>query len=242
MSSNLDGTRRIDGVRHSRETGGARRGVIARRLWPMLAAAGLMAAVLGQACSSDSGTKNTSTTPGASVQTTPAAATPATATQTPVDPVSLSYVADTGPKNSYRIDIPSGWEHEDPVGPGGYMRRYFFAVGDVRQVAITVRCENGRSIDDMMNEDNLAVGGRRGQYGIGAAPTVTIAALNGRAVDYDVSPGGSTVEAHTIYLASNPCGWRIVLQAYSLGGRDRWMPLFEKVAQSFQEISSPPSG
>ncbi len=243
MSSNLDRTCRIDGVRSARRKSGVPRGVIARRLWPMLAAAGLVIAVLGQACSSGSSTKNATATAGVAAELTAATGAPTPGpSPTPVDPSTTSYQPDTGPSDTYRIDVPSGWQHEDPAAPGGYQRRYYYAVGDVRQAAIAVWCQPGRSIDQMMSEDNLAVGGRKGQYGIGAASSITIAGLNGRVVDYDVSPAGVQIEARTVYLASNPCGWRIVLYAYSQGGRDRWARLFERVAQSFQETSSPPPG
>ncbi len=235
MHTNHDRSRRPDSGRS-----------LARHAWPMLAAAAA-ALLVAAACSSNSSKKSDDATAatGAEARLTAVAGgelTPGAPAPTAVDPSSTAFQPDTGPKNTYRIDVPQGWQHEDPTAPGGYQRRYFLTVGDVRQASIGVWCQPGKTIDQMMAEDNLSVGGRRGRYGIGAAPSITIAGLNGRVVDYDVSPAGVQIEARTIYLASNPCGWRIVLYAYSQGGRDRWAQLFERVAQSFQEVSATPSG
>ncbi|TAK60636.1 MAG: hypothetical protein EPO22_09110 [Dehalococcoidia bacterium] len=235
MLTNHDRSRRMGGA------GLARR--LSRRCWSMLLAGTGAAAVLASACSSGSSSKDATATSGVSAELTAVTGAPTPGpSPTPIDPSSMSYQSDGGPLNTYRIDIPQGWQHEDPGAPGGYERRYYYTVADVRQAAITVWCQPSKTIDQMMSEDNIAVGGRKGTYGVGAAPTATIGGLSGRIVDYNVDPAGVPIEARTLYLTSSSCGWRIVLYAYSRGGRDRWAPLFERVAQTFREVSGPPSG
>lgn len=209
-----------------------------RRFWPLLVAA-LVAAAFAQACTSDSdkdATPQTAQTPErtASGEATPASPVPA-GTPAPLDPGSISYQQDTGPNNNYRIDIPAGWTQEGIVAPGTG-RRYVLTSDGVRTAAISVSCAASQSIDDMMSVDNLAIGGRNGQFPIGPAIPMTIGGLSGRMVDFFVSPAGTPVEGRTIYLTSARCGWRLSLQAFSAGGRERFAKLFERVAQSFQEL------
>ena len=202
-----------------------------RRLWFLVGA--LVASVAAAACSSGSGSVDKTATAFTSVQLTAATGAPTPGpSATPTDPSSLTYKQDTGPKSEYRIDIPDGWTHEDTATG----RRYVLTDDAGRRiVSVAVGCTIGRSIDDMMTEDNEAVGRRGGRWGIGGAAPVTIGGLAGRMVDY-VTGGATSIEGRTIYFVSARCGWRLTLSAYQAGGREAYASLFDRVARSFQEL------
>lgn len=228
MFSNHDRSRRADGVSSAAVDGRPWR--LAWRRWPMFVAGVFVAAIFAAACSSDSGSP-APTTPSDS---TPASSAVPLATVAPLDPSSLSYQQDTGPSNQYRIDVPAGWEQEGIVAPG-LGRRYVLNNDGVRIVAVSVICALNRSIDDMIAEDSDSIGQRGGTFGIGPVVPVTVGGLPGKMIDF-LSGGLNPVEGRTIYFASARCGWRLSLQPFVAGGREQFSRLFERVAQSFQEL------
>ena len=90
-------------------------------LWPMLAAAGSFMPSSGSMLVWIPSTKNATATAGVAAGTHQAEqAHRRQPSPTPSDPSTTSYQPDTGSSDACRIDVPLGWQHEDPAAPGGY--------------------------------------------------------------------------------------------------------------------------
>lgn len=139
-----------------------------------------------------------------------------------------------GPLDSYSIQVPQGWTTEDQALPGGFLRRYYLERNGARVVQVVVRCSVDMDVETMMWQDNQIVTSLRGIYGSTETRSVSLAGVEASVVDYQVPIGVVTVEQRAVYLYREPCGWRVVLQAFGNGLRDQYAGLFQQILSTFR--------
>ncbi len=201
--------------------------LVAARCWIGTAVAWICAVaviVAAVGCASNSGTPDRAAGP-----ETPEA------TPIPFDLESVRLVPTVGEFDSFRMDVPEGWEVETTRIPGGFTHEYVLKNDyGMRVAVVSVQCRVGISVDAMMAEDQRVVQGVGGRYVIGNAGNVTLAGSSGRQLDYGVSLAGVPVDYRSIYLYKEPCGWRLTLAAFGRGQFDQFLPLYYRVVATFQ--------
>ena len=196
-----------------------------------------LALVALQACRSESNTPATPTA--APVVATPTEA--AVVVPLPVDPNSFTLQTANGGPNTFEIGVPNGWAPEAVEAVNGFASRWVFTQGRNRIAQITVRCTRDGTVLSMTGEDASLVEHIHGVYELEKAMPITLAGLTGKQVDFSVKLGTSTSDQRTVYLEDPVCGWRITLQVYYSGDRDRYAQLFQRVLGTFRPLVQPGS-
>jgi hypothetical protein len=179
-------------------------------------------------------TPNTGGTPGP--DTPPGSGTPL-ASGTPTG----NLVLVEGPYGSYSIMMPDDWEVDNEAFPGGFISYFRRFIGEGQIIGVQVRCEIGRTVDEMIEQDQRLFAGLGGRF----EHTGTTQVAGQEAVTYDafVTPAGIPGEQHWIYLVNEPCGWRIALQSLGEGILAQFEGAFSEVLASFQpknfEVTAP---
>lgn len=145
-----------------------------------------------------------------------------------------------GEFESYVIAVPRGWRVEDTRTAGGFGRKYVFEQDGVQTVTLSVQCNVGATIEDMIWLDGQMVRGIHGRYDPNEAVDFRIGELSGKRVDYSVPFVTFGVDHRTYYLEHDPCGWRIDFITLGQGAREHYASLFEQVVKSFRPQSFVP--
>lgn len=203
----------------------------ARRPWIGLVVCVVAFIVLGSSCSQGDELASTEPTGGDSPT---AVLPPVLRLPEELVPEELPLVTVQGELESYQIQMPAGWQTEDLRLPGGFLRRYIYKDGPNALVQFVVRCTVGAPVEGLIAQDYRLISSLGGRYRPESAVDVGLGPLTAKLVDYDLASGGLLVEQRAYYLYSEPCGWRLVLQSFVPGGRERFAALFDKVVQTFE--------
>ncbi len=219
---------------YSRAAGLRRRAVVklARTaIWCTVAAGMTLLAAALSACGSD---EATSENPGDGQPAGPEAITPLVSQGTPVDADSVELEEDTGALDSYTIGVPKGWVFENQPLPGGFARRYVLMKNGGREVVFQVRCTVDATVEQMMWQDQAVVTSLGGSYDASRSVEREVLGVPATQVDYELDFITAPVEQRAVYFVSKPCGWRVVLQGFGQGTRNRYADLFERVLSTFR--------
>ncbi|HXF52251.1 MAG TPA: hypothetical protein VNM43_11275 [Dehalococcoidia bacterium] len=149
------------------------------------------------------------------------------------DPQSLSWQSTVGQFESFEVQVPAEWLVEHERLPGGFMDRYILMKGKARIVQFAARCAVGASVADMIWQDSQIVNHLDGSFGVTGTRDIPVGGAMGKMLDYKLSFGGIPAEYRAVYFESPPCGWRLLLQAFGDGVKERFAPAFEHFVDTF---------
>lgn len=158
-------------------------------------------------------------------------------TPTPFEASRVDFERATGAFDSYTIEVPAGWTVEDTRFAGGFGQEFVLNHEGTRVAAIMVLCRVGATIESMMDQDQKVVHGLHGNYIKASAVQVVVAGTAARQLDYNVGLAGIPVNYRSVYLAREPCGWRLTLATFGAGLFDQYLPVFERAIASFEPKS-----
>jgi hypothetical protein len=153
------------------------------------------------------------------------------------DPATIDLRPREGQFDSYTIEIPEGWVEVDAPAPDGFSRRYMLDHGQGPVAQVAVRCSIGADAETLIWQDSQIAANfdaLRASFELHQAVDVTVGGLEGQQVDFTIGLPGGTIEQRAVYLDGDQCGWRIALWVMGLRGRDQYVPLFERVLDSFE--------
>ena len=200
-------------------------------------------AIVAGGCSSNSKSNSTATPP-ADATSAPSP----TATATGPSPTSATESAtadgsggfnlqpDANSTDAYTIEVPVGWQAENIPEPGGFGRRYSFILNGAQTAQVTVRCQAGGTVADLMQADQSIVTSLGGVYGTGGSMDVTVGGMPGKQTGYTLTVGGRPQETRVLYLQGKICGWVLLLQAFGAGQLAHYTPLFNAIVATFNPV------
>ena len=172
-------------------------------------------------------------TPSEPFATSAAASTPVVApTVNPEVPLVTYESAEMG----YSIGYPEGWEYR--AGSGGLSD--FFIQGTPQgrvfaQVSVTCAREEGVTADSLILRDAANVASM-GVIDSRTAVPVQVSGVEGKSLRYFVNLGELTIEHVVAYAVVGECGWRIGLNTFGAGTLDPYVPLFERIVDTFRSL------
>jgi hypothetical protein len=148
-----------------------------------------------------------------------------------VDP-NVSLVEYHSPDKGYSISYPLGWQVDIQPDFADYFLWSTESGRPLAQLAVTCN-EGALTPDDLMRVDS-AVAARMGGIDPASVVPVEIAGTTGKQLRYTVQTGPLSVEQVAAYAPGEKCGWRLGLASYGSGTLLPYLPLFQRIIDSFQ--------
>jgi hypothetical protein len=193
------------------------------------------AALLVAACGSGNEESGPATPGGASPAN---GAAPTSAPLPTVDP-SVPLVGYESRDKGYAIGYPEGWE----IHPGSTDAADYFTwslAGGQILAQLSVTCETEAAVapyrltpDGLILRDAANVIPYGGEIDSRAAVPVRVSGVEGKQLVYAVHLGDLEVEHIVAYAVIGECGWRIGLNTFGAGSLAPFVPLFERIVDSF---------
>ena len=151
-----------------------------------------------------------------------------------VDP-NVSLVTYESAEKGYSIGYPEGWE----IRPGSAAVGDFF-VGRTEegrilaQFGVTRVEQENLTADVLIQKDVTNLVNFGGRIDPRTAVPITVGGVEGKQLRYFVHLGELTVEHIVAYAVVGEAGWRIGLNSYGSRTLDPYVPLFERIIESFR--------
>ena len=146
------------------------------------------------------------------------------------------------PEKGYSIDHPQGWEYR--AGTGEKSDYFVQGTPEGRVFAqLSVTCETEAEVvpydltpDGLILRDAANVTPLGGEIDSRTAEPVQVGGVEGKTLRYSVSLSGLTIEHVVAYAVVGECGWRIGLNSFGTGTLDPYVPLFDRILESFRAL------
>jgi hypothetical protein len=161
------------------------------------------------------------------------AATPAPGALPTVDP-DAPLAEYESPDKGYTVGYPEGWEIAEGPGPVISFRRWT-PEGQVA-AQLTIACweiQEGWTIETLMTQDATAAV-REGGFQTTPGADIEVAGVAAKKRRYSLNVAGLEIEHVVAYFIQGDCGWRIGLNSYGKNTLDPYVPLFDRILDSFR--------
>ena len=183
----------------------------------VLASLALVVGVAAAGCGGDDGAQTPSPRPADD------------ATETP--PFALTFEAFESDNQGFRIEIPKGWVHkETPFEADGeaFVSDSFNATtpidGELPNISVSGGAAGGRTVEEVLSaEERAAI----------VDDELVIAGNHAMRVDITEEQQGVLVDFSQVFVVVDETEWTLTL-VVEAGNRDKFLPLFERVYNSFQ--------
>jgi hypothetical protein len=148
-----------------------------------------------------------------------------------VDP-NVPLVEYQSPDRGYSISYPQGWQVDVEPGFADYFLWSTEGGRPLAQLAVTCN-EDALTPDELISVDSAAAS-LFGAIDPTSIVPIDIAGTTGKQMRYTVQAGSVAVEQVVAYAPGEKCGWRLGLASYGAGTLASYLPLFQRIIESFR--------